>query len=310
MLAERLVAHARAHGGAMSADDLGAHVPEWVAPMAVPFAGAVVHELPPNGQGIATLMALGMLDELGVGDRPVDDPATCHLAIEAVKLAMADVKEHVADPEFMHHPPAALLDRGYLARRAALIDRHAAADPRHGTPRRRLPQLRHADGAGDHALPRRFPGRVQCLGDSAPFEEWALRQREHLHRRALDALTQLADYHERRGDDAHARRYAQRQLEFDPWREEAHRQLMRVLALGGQRSAALAQYETCRRILLSDLSVEPEAETTALYERIRDGETGDRRQRDQRARGCQSFSLSSLLLVSPLQETSPLKPRC
>ena len=76
-----------------------------------------------------------MLEKLGVGDRPVDDPATCHLAIEAVKLALADVQEHVADPDFMHHPPAALLDRGYLARRAALIDRHAAADPRHGAPK-------------------------------------------------------------------------------------------------------------------------------------------------------------------------------
>ena len=100
----------------------------------MPFAGALVHELPPNGQGIATLMALGMMEELGLGDRPVDDPATLHLAIEAVKLAMADLGEHVADPDFMRHPPAAFLDRGYLARRAALIDRAAAGDPRHGAP--------------------------------------------------------------------------------------------------------------------------------------------------------------------------------
>ena len=77
----------------------------------MPFAGAVVHELPPNGQGIATLMALGMLEELGVGGRPVDDPATLHLAIEAMKLALADLQQHVADPDHMHHPPAALLDR-------------------------------------------------------------------------------------------------------------------------------------------------------------------------------------------------------
>ena len=133
-LAERLVAHARAHGGAMTEDDLGNHAPEWVDTIAVPFAGALVHELPPNGQGIATLMALGMMEELGLGDRPVDDPATLHLAIEAVKLAMADLGEHVADPDFMRHPPAALLDRGYLARRAALIDRARAGDPLHGAP--------------------------------------------------------------------------------------------------------------------------------------------------------------------------------
>ena len=109
------------------------------------------------------------------------------------------------------------------------------------------------------------------VGDSAPFEEWQLRQRERLHQQALDALAHLADYHERRGEDEPARRYAQRQIELEPWREEAHRQLMRLLARGGQRSAALAQYETCRRILARDLGVEPEAETTALYERIRDG---------------------------------------
>jgi len=111
------------------------------------------------------------------------------------------------------------------------------------------------------------------LVDSAPFEEWQLRQRERLHQRALDVLAHLANYHERRDDDEPARRYAQRQIELDPWREEAHRQLMRLLARGGQRSAALAQYETCRRILASDLGVEPEAETTALYEQIRDRET-------------------------------------
>jgi predicted ATPase/DNA-binding SARP family transcriptional activator/tetratricopeptide (TPR) repeat protein len=108
------------------------------------------------------------------------------------------------------------------------------------------------------------------VGDSAPFEEWQLRQRERLHQQALDTLTHLADYHERRGEDETARRYAQRQIELEPWREEAHRQLMRLLARSGQRSAALARYESCRRILAGDLGVEPEAETTALYEQIRD----------------------------------------
>jgi predicted ATPase/DNA-binding SARP family transcriptional activator len=109
------------------------------------------------------------------------------------------------------------------------------------------------------------------VGDSAPFEEWQLRHREQLHQRALDALADLADYHERRGDEERARRYAQRQIELDPWREEAHRQLMRLLACGGQRSAALEQYETCKRILARDLGVAPAMETTELYEQIRDG---------------------------------------
>src|SRR5438093_69168 len=82
---------------------------------------------------------------------------------------------------------------------------------------------------------------------------------ERLHRRALQALAQLADYHERRGEYAQAQQYAWRQLDLDPWREASHRQLMRVLALSGQRSAALMQYATCRRILAAELGVEPEA---------------------------------------------------
>ena len=133
-LAERMVAHARTHGGALCEEDLAGHTADWVEPLAVPFAAAVVHELPPSGQGIATLQALGMLEALGL-DRPVDDPATLHLAIEATKLALADLLEHVADPEHMPHPPAALLDPAYLARRAALIDQHRAGDPAHGAPR-------------------------------------------------------------------------------------------------------------------------------------------------------------------------------
>src|SRR5262245_44146310 len=110
------------------------------------------------------------------------------------------------------------------------------------------------------------------LADSAAFEEWTHINREALHRRALQALAQLAAHYEARGDYEAARRYAARQLELDPWREEAHRQLMRALALNGERSAALAQYETCRRVLADELGVEPSEETTALYRQIQAGE--------------------------------------
>ncbi len=112
------------------------------------------------------------------------------------------------------------------------------------------------------------------LSDSAAFEEWALLKREWLHRRALRALARLADYHERRADYEQAQHDTWRQLELDPWREESHRQLMRVLALSGQRSAALEQYERCRRALADELGVEPAEETTALYERICTAEYG------------------------------------
>jgi predicted ATPase/DNA-binding SARP family transcriptional activator len=110
------------------------------------------------------------------------------------------------------------------------------------------------------------------LQDSAPFEEWALVQRERLHQRALEALTHLTAYYEQRADYEAARRYASRQLELDPWREQAHRQLMRALALVGLRSEALIQYETCRRVLGDELGVEPSAETQSLYAQISRGE--------------------------------------
>lgn len=109
------------------------------------------------------------------------------------------------------------------------------------------------------------------LADSAEFEEWATRQREALHRRALESVTYLANYSELSAHYDAAQRYALRQLELDPWREEAHRQVMRVYGASGQRSAALAQYETCRRMLAKELGVEPSAETRELYEQMKTG---------------------------------------
>lgn len=109
------------------------------------------------------------------------------------------------------------------------------------------------------------------LEDSAEFEEWALVQRESLHRSALEALGHLANFHEQCANYEAARGYGLRQLELDPWREEAHRQVMRALALSGQRSGALAQYETCRRVLAKELGIEPSTETRELYEEISRG---------------------------------------
>jgi DNA-binding SARP family transcriptional activator len=105
---------------------------------------------------------------------------------------------------------------------------------------------------------------------SAPFEEWAIVERERLHQLVLEALSQLAAYHEVQGAYPEAARCARRVLVLEPWSEPSHRQLMRALALGGDRSAALSQYEACRRVLQEELGVEPEEETTQLYERIRD----------------------------------------
>jgi WD40 repeat protein/DNA-binding SARP family transcriptional activator len=108
------------------------------------------------------------------------------------------------------------------------------------------------------------------LSDSPPFEEWLLVKREQLNRHMQAALHRLAAHYEEGGEYERAITYARKQLELEPWDEPAHRQLMRALALNGQRSAALAQYETCCRLLAQELGVEPSYETTALYESIRD----------------------------------------
>jgi predicted ATPase/DNA-binding SARP family transcriptional activator len=109
------------------------------------------------------------------------------------------------------------------------------------------------------------------LGDSAEYEAWVIVQRETLHQRAMEAITILVNEYDQQGDYAIARRYALRQLELDPWREEVHCQVMRLLALDGQRSAALAQYEICRKVLAAELGVEPSSQTRDLYEQIRLG---------------------------------------
>ncbi|MGI6853594.1 gamma-glutamyltransferase family protein [Mesorhizobium sp. 1B3] len=135
-LAERIIAHGKAHGGAMTLDDLASHQPDWIGTISQRFGDAYVHELPPNGQGIAALIALGILEHLGIGDKPVDHIDTIHLIIEATKLALVDIDEHVAEENAMQFPAQALLDPAYLAERAALVDRQRAGDPGHGTPRK------------------------------------------------------------------------------------------------------------------------------------------------------------------------------
>ena len=87
------------------------------------------------------------------------------------------------------------------------------------------------------------------LSGCQEFEEWHLLKRESLHRQALDALAQLFTYHVGRGDYEQALGYAYRQIELEPWREEAHRWVMRLLAQTGRRSEALAQYVACRKTL-------------------------------------------------------------
>jgi gamma-glutamyltranspeptidase/glutathione hydrolase len=136
-IAARLAAHSAANGGVMTAADLAGYAPEWVGTIAKDFAGHTVHQIPPNGQGIAALMALGMLEQLDLGRHAVDSLESQHLQIEAMKLAFADTYRWVADARAMNEvTPADLLDDGYLAARAKLIDPKRAQDFAHGQPPR------------------------------------------------------------------------------------------------------------------------------------------------------------------------------
>ncbi|ARU05169.1 gamma-glutamyltransferase [Comamonas serinivorans] len=133
-LAGAMVAWAAQHGGALALADLEGHRPEWVQPIALPFAGHEVHEIPPNGQGLAALMALGLLAHLPHAQTAPGSAARMHLEIEAMRLAFADLHTHVGDPAHMRHTPAELLAPAYLKARAALIDPARAGTHAPGAP--------------------------------------------------------------------------------------------------------------------------------------------------------------------------------
>jgi len=93
-----------------------------VEPLAYTYRGLTVHELPPNGQGLAALLALALLEGF---DLRLEDPLSYHLQIEAMRLALADAFRHVADPRFLELPPQALLAADYVAERRRLIGERA-----------------------------------------------------------------------------------------------------------------------------------------------------------------------------------------
>ncbi|MBL8326891.1 MAG: gamma-glutamyltransferase family protein [Rubrivivax sp.] len=148
-IAAAIAAHAQAHGGAMTVADLAGYEPQWVGTISTRYRGHELHEIPPNGQGIAALIALGILEHFELGALPVDGVLSQHLQIEAMKLAFADVYRHVGDARTMTLTPAQMLDPQYLKRRAAAIDLKRAQDfgPGHG-PQGGTIYLTAADASG------------------------------------------------------------------------------------------------------------------------------------------------------------------
>ncbi|KLO29844.1 gamma-glutamyltransferase family protein [Mycobacterium haemophilum] len=147
-LAARLEAHATANGGVMRASDLAAHRADWVGTINGTYRGYTIHEIPPNGQGIVALIALGILDQFDMSSFPADSADSVHLQIEAVKLAFADAQSYVADIDHMSLRPERLLDKEYLKQRATLIDRKQARPASAGTPTGGTVYLTAADAAG------------------------------------------------------------------------------------------------------------------------------------------------------------------
>jgi gamma-glutamyltranspeptidase/glutathione hydrolase len=139
-IARQIAAHSKACGAVMTEKDLGDYQPDWVDPIHKGYldrhgAEYVLHEIPPNGQGIAALMALGIAGHLDIAQHPVDSVEAQHLLIEAMKLAFADVYRYVADARHMTEVTVEqLLDDGYLESRAKLIDPNRATHFTHGVP--------------------------------------------------------------------------------------------------------------------------------------------------------------------------------
>jgi gamma-glutamyltranspeptidase/glutathione hydrolase len=147
-LAARLEAHSAANCGAMRAGDLAAHHADWVGTISGAYRGYTIHEIPPNGQGIVALIALGILEQFDMASAPPNSADNLHLQIEAVKLAFADAQAYLADLGHMLLRPEHLLDREYLKQRSALIDRRRAKPVSAGVPSGGTVLLTAADASG------------------------------------------------------------------------------------------------------------------------------------------------------------------
>ena len=147
-LAEKIVAHAKNTGGAITEEDLAGHRADWVNTITTDFQNHTLHEIPPNGQGIAALIALGILKHLDLTQYPVDSADSYHLQIEAMKLAYVDTHRYVSDPNTRDIEYEQLLDSDYLAKRAKSIDPKQAQAPAFGIPGSDTVYLTTADENG------------------------------------------------------------------------------------------------------------------------------------------------------------------
>ena len=133
-IAQAIADHSLNHGGSMTSQDLAKFQPDWVELISKNYRGYDVHEIPPNGQGIGALIALGIVGNFDMSEFSVDSALSQHIQIEAMKLAFADVYAYVADPKSMRVKPSEMLDPDYLKSRAQSIDLKKAQSPIAGLP--------------------------------------------------------------------------------------------------------------------------------------------------------------------------------
>ncbi|MEN8162580.1 MAG: gamma-glutamyltransferase [Acidobacteriota bacterium] len=126
-IAETLAAYSKLHGGKLSLEDLKSHRSEWVEPISTDYRGTTVWELPPNGQGLAALQILNILENFDLRTLGRNNPDFWHLMVEAKKLAFEDRARFYADPAFAEIPLGLLLDKAYARRQAETIDLSRAA---------------------------------------------------------------------------------------------------------------------------------------------------------------------------------------
>lgn len=145
-IAQKIAAFAADTGGFLTREDLATHQADWVEPISTNYRDLTVWEIPPNTQGIATLIALNILEGFELSRYPRESVESYHLQIEAMKLAFADVHRYTADPHYMEIPVESLLDASYAAQRRQLIGEQAIALAQPGLPKGGTVYLAAADG--------------------------------------------------------------------------------------------------------------------------------------------------------------------
>ncbi len=133
-LAEQISNFMKAEGGYLQRDDFSAHRSDWVSPLSVKYRACDVFELPPNGQGLAALQMLKMMDGFDFSSAGFQSVEAIHFMIEAKKLAFEDRARFYADPDFSPAPLQALISDSYARERAQLISTQAAQEVKAGDP--------------------------------------------------------------------------------------------------------------------------------------------------------------------------------